>query len=87
MYSASNETHHRHGVAIIVSKKVAERAELNVVNFTDRIIMVEFKCHKGKLNVTQMDASTADKSDDGIDKFRRTQNYQTIRNHDNPGQL
>ncbi|XP_060530420.1 craniofacial development protein 2-like [Cylas formicarius] len=67
-YSGSDDTHHRCGVAIVVSREINK----SVINFTpisDRAMLLQLQTYHCKLNIIQTYAPTADKSDEDIEEF------------------
>lgn len=68
-YSGSDDGQpHRYGVGICVKKGIVGSI-LNVVRYSDRIIMIQLKSQNGKTNLIQIYAPTADKADQEIEEF------------------
>ncbi|XP_050497514.1 craniofacial development protein 2-like [Diabrotica virgifera virgifera] len=73
-FSGNNDPHHRYGVAIVVSKKMMQ----SVINFTpvsDRVIFLQLHTKTVNLNIIQVYAPTAEKSDEEVEEFYKQINH------------
>lgn len=67
-YSGGNDPHHRYGVGIIVSKEINQTV-MNVVNLSNRVMLLQLKSSSGRINIIQVYAPTADKGEHEIKEF------------------
>ena len=67
-FSGNRDTHHRNGVAIVISKTMVPSV-INFVPVSDRVIFLQLQTKTGKLNIIQGYAPTADKSDEEVEQF------------------
>lgn len=67
-YSGSNAKGHPNGVAVVIKKELAKKVT-NFVPLSDRCILLQIKGNPININIVQVYAPTADKSDSEIEKF------------------
>lgn len=79
-FSVNQDQHHRYGLAVVVSKRMTQ----SVTDFSpvscDRILLLQLQTKSAKLNIIQIYAPTAEKSDDEII-------YKSKRRHTHPWRL
>ncbi|XP_055387971.1 craniofacial development protein 2-like [Condylostylus longicornis] len=66
--SGNNTPNHRNGVAVIITKKIASSVE-QCIPLSDRALLLKIKAKSISLNIIQVYAPTADKSDEIIENF------------------
>ncbi|KAL1446089.1 hypothetical protein WDU94_009850 [Cyamophila willieti] len=67
-HSSTDVTTHRYGVAIIIEKEI-EKCVTGFVPLSDRVMMLSIASENGTINLIQVYAPTADKSDEEIETF------------------
>ena len=64
-YSCADDTEYRYGVGFIIRKEI----KTNVTQISERIIILQIKAQKKSINIFQIYAPTAIKSNDEIEDF------------------
>lgn len=82
-FSGNNNPNHRYGVAIIVDK-VIDKSVIGFTPLSDRVMMLKLQASPTAVNVIQVYAPTADKSDQEIETFYEElrEALQTTKNHE-----
>lgn len=67
-YSGNNDTYHWNGVTIIIDK-ITNQTVAIFMPISDRVMTIQLQTNQAKINIIQVYAPTADKSEDEVEQF------------------